>query len=432
MQASAIDGTLDISYKSSHIQNITKASWPLDLADAKKPNLRCVINYQFEAENIFLVEEKMWRPFWYLLFNSLAIDSFPVFSYKSSTVAKKSPSYAFLTENVPLPDTFVLCSSIKQARFDDVGFYTINGKDSEEWFGLEFRTYSKETKLTARRGKNIHSLGKLLNPRLDYWYHICLGFDLGENSIKVAVNGNLLGKTLIDVTNVPSKLIMKLGVGYKVFNTNQQFHGSVANLQMFNGGNVTVLSRSPCHTWPVTLLSWNPNNWKVNGYDWVLTEELEDIFCNISEKYNLAIQSTLTMQESLDICKNKLNNSVIPFEEDHALFLKYMKWHVNTTGGACFYIWTPFSDEQSEGTFVNMNNNATTKIHPWSETEPNGGRDENFVVISVDRESLVDVPEKTLSCSSCQISSLLLLKLDGLCKHSLIGNSYNMKHAINA
>ena len=233
--------------------------------------------------------------------------------------------------------------------------------------------------------------------------------------------------------NVPSKLNMKLGLGFKVFNKNQQFHGSVANLQMFNGGNVTVLSRSPCHTWPGILLSWNPNNWKVNGSDWVLTEEFEDIFCNISEKYNLAIQSTLTMQESLDICKNKLNNSVIPFEEDHALFLKYMKWHVNTTGGACFYIWTPFSDEQSEGAFVNMNNNATTKIHPWSETEPNGGRDENFVVISIDRESLVfGVPEKTLSCSSCQISSLLLLKLGGLCKDSLIGNFYTMKYATNA
>ena len=91
----------------------------------------------------------MWRPFWYLLFKSLAANSFPVFSFKSSTSAQKSPSYAYLAENVPLPDTFVLCSSIKQARFDDVGFYTINGKDSEEWFGMEFRTYSKETKLTA-------------------------------------------------------------------------------------------------------------------------------------------------------------------------------------------------------------------------------------------------------------------------------------------
>ena len=91
----------------------------------------------------------------------------------------------------------------------------------------------------------------------------------------------------------------------------------------------------------------------------------------------------------------------------------------------------PFSDEKSEGAFVNMNNHTTTKIHPWSETEPNGGRDENFVVISIDRESLVDVPEKTLSCASCQISSLLLLKLDGLCKDSLIGNSYTLMYAIN-
>ena len=50
-----------------------------------------------------------------------------------------------------------------------------------------------------------------------------------------------------------------------------------------------------------------------------------------------------------------------------------------------------------------------------------GGRDENFVVISVARKALVDVPEKTRGCSSCSVSSSLLLKLDGLCKDSMIG-----------
>ena len=95
---------------------------------------------------------------------------------------------------------------------------------------------------------------------------------------------------------------------------------------------------------------------------------------------------------------------------------------MNITGGACHFIWTPFSDEQSEGLFVNVNNNKTAELQFWSKTEPNGGRDENLVVIYVSREALVDVPDKTLGCSSCQISSSLLLKLDGLCKDSMIGN----------
>ena len=69
------------------------------------------------------------------------------------------------------------------------------------------------------------------------------------------------------------------------------------------------------------------------------------------------------------------------------------------------------------------NNNNVTDIDFWSESEPNGERDENFVVISVARKALVDVPEKTRGCSSCSISSLLLLKLDGLCKSSMIGKN---------
>ena len=217
---------------------------------------------------------------------------------------------------------------------------------------------------------------------------------------------------------------MKIGVGHN----NKQFQGSVANVQMFKEGNVTAMSRSPCQSWPSTLLAWNPNNWRVNGSDWVFIEEFDDIFCKINDNYNLAIPTWSTIRESLDICKHKLKNSTIPIEEDRDLFLKYIEWHVNTTGGTCVDIWTPFSDKESEGVFINMNNNnKTTDIDFWSEIEPNWGRDENFVVIRVARKALVDVPEKTLGCSSCSISSSMLLKLDGLCKNSMIGKILHLQ-----
>ena len=364
----------------------------------------------------------MWSPPVFLIvLNSFMVEAFPVFSFNGITSPQKSPSYAFLVEEVLLPDNFVLCSSIKQAMFDDVGFYTINGNDSQEWLGMEFRTSSTETKLTVRRGQNIHSFGKLLSPRLVYWYNICMRLDLKGNEIEVAVNGRFLGNAIIDVTNMPNKLNMKLGVGYE---WNQQFHGSVANIQMFSNGNLTALSTSPCDSWPNTLLPWDTKRWNISGPDWVLTEDFDDILCNLSDSYDLAIPSRLTMQDSLDICKHKMNNSIIPFdfEKDQILFLKYIKWYVNITGGTCHFIWTPFSDEQSEGLFVNVNNNRTSELQFWSKTEPNGGRDENLVVIYISREALVDVPDKTLGCSACQISSSLLLKLDGLCKDSMIGN----------
>ena len=91
----------------------------------------------------------------------------------------------------------------------------------------------------------------------------------------------------------------------------------------------------------------------------------------------------ITIKESMDICRAMLNKSVIPFQPDSEPFLKYVAWHKNTTGGRCARIWTPLSDQTKEGLFLNMNDNATVEPQPWDRGEPNGGEEENFVMIDV-------------------------------------------------
>ena len=259
----------------------------------------------------------MWPLLLSLLLNSFVIQAFPVFTYNGTADFLATPSFAYLVTNVDLPDTFILCSSIKQARFDDVSFYSISGKDSSEWMRVEFRTYSEATKLALRWDGKFHRVGKVQNPRLDFWYHICLSLDLTKGEMEVAVNGDSLGRVLDEaVTNIPSKLKMKIGKNYD----NQQFQGSVANIRVFKEGNVTDVSAVPCKLRQSTILLWNPNDWKVFGSDWSLAEEFEDIFCAPSDQYNLAIPSRMTIQESMDICKHKLNNSIIPFQRDPELF----------------------------------------------------------------------------------------------------------------
>ena len=46
---------------------------------------------------------------------------------------------------------------------------------------------------------------------------------------------------------------------------------------------------------------------------------------------NLAITPMMTIRESLDLCKEKLNDSFIPFLDDLDTFLKYVAWHKKTT-----------------------------------------------------------------------------------------------------
>ena len=75
----------------------------------------------------------MWPLLLLIIINSLVIEAYPVLVYNNTqSLKKQDPSYAFLAKDVHLPEKFTLCASTKQARFDDVGFYTIDGQDSVE------------------------------------------------------------------------------------------------------------------------------------------------------------------------------------------------------------------------------------------------------------------------------------------------------------
>ena len=352
------------------------------------------------------------------------IQAFPVFTFSGTTDSLAIPSFASLDVEVDLPDNFILCSSSKQARFDEVGFFSIAGKDLSEWLRVDFRTYSQATRLAIFWGEKYHRLGELQNPRLEYWYHICLRLDITKSEIEVGVNGELLGSVLDkNLTNIPNKLDMKIGVGYDNIHHQDsvQFQGSVGNVRILKEGNVTDISTVPCNLRQSTILPWNRSSWKVVGSDWSLIEESDDIFCVSSEHYNLAIPAMITIMESMDICRAMLNKSVIPFQQDPEAFLRYVAWHKKTSGGRCPRIWTPLSDQTQEGLFLNMNNNATVEPQAWDRGEPNGGEEENFVMIDVSGAALNDVAQTRLSCSSCRLTSSLLLTLDGLCKDSMIG-----------
>ena len=72
----------------------------------------------------------MWLLILSLLFLCNVVQPFPVFTFNgTSSISTATSSYAYLVNNLDLPDKFVLCTSVKQARFDDVGFYVISGRE---------------------------------------------------------------------------------------------------------------------------------------------------------------------------------------------------------------------------------------------------------------------------------------------------------------
>ena len=367
------------------------------------------------------ISSEMWLFYTLFLLRSTFIHAFPAFTFTGSYDSAAAPSFVSLKSDIDLPSFFILCSSKKLARFDDSGFFSLYGKDSGFWSTIEFKTYSKAVKLAFSWGGKYYIMRELSDPKIDFWYHICQKFDFLKKNVEIAVNGKILGRILNDsVTNIPAKLRMDLGIGYR----GQQFHGAVANVRLFNEGNIRKISAAPCEQRNKTILAWNPKDWKIVGSDWSLQEEFNETICIPNEHYNLAISTKMKIDVAMDICRKMLNKSTIPFQLDREALSKYVGWHKTTTNNSCSSIWTPFSDQNTEGTFLNMNDNTTVTIHQglWDATEPNGGKDENFARISVSRSVLYDVSIRTLGCSSCQISHNLLLRLDGLCPGSLMGN----------
>ena len=112
----------------------------------------------------------------------------------------------------------------------------------------------------------------------------------------------------------------------------------------------------------------------------------------------------------------------MPYQRDQASLETYTSWYLNKTGGLCHSLWAPFSDEKIEGTFLNTNDGTEARYLPWDDSQPNGESNENYVRIIQETSLLRDVTWDQPYCSSCLLDKSLLLRLDGLCEDSYIGD----------
>ena len=84
----------------------------------------------------------------FLLLNGFAIQAFEVLTYDVHWSDSIAPSYASLSRDVDLPESFILCTSSKEATFNDVGMYSIYGEDSIEWMIMSIRPGLQAVMLT--------------------------------------------------------------------------------------------------------------------------------------------------------------------------------------------------------------------------------------------------------------------------------------------
>ena len=363
-----------------------------------------------------------------ILMHSMRVKAISVFTFSDNFYPIEPPSFASLTRNIVLPDAFILCSSSRQARFDDRVFYSVLGEKNEPWLSVYFENMLWGVFVWLKWNDGWYKFGRLNTPQLAFWYHICLEVNIQANKITCAMNGNLFGVVIgNNITNSPTNLHMIIGKGRNFYPFENQFQGSVTNIKVYASStdhSITALSSDPC-TAEGDLLAWRAEDWRVDGEQWLLVEETKDSVCDQGNMYVLAIPVEMGVDEAMDICGRKLNNSSMPYHEDLASLRDYTAWYYQITEGKCQSIWTPFSDENQEGVFRNsfVADMIEAKFLPWENAQPNGGVDENFVRILYPNGLYLDTSAAMPGvCSSCLLARSLLLRLDGLCEESYIGN----------
>ena len=103
--------------------------------------------------------------------------------------------------------------------------------------------------------------------------------------------------------------------------------------------------------------------------------------------------------------------------------LNYTEWFKTTTSGSCEKIWTPLTDEEEEGVFVNLENGIEADFLPWLDGQPNSGSLQNSVTIwpGGGNNPYIDVSPYDVSCSWCNLKVDLILSLRGVCKDTFMG-----------
>ena len=146
--------------------------------------------------------------------------------------------------------------------------------------------------------------------------------------------------------------------------------------------------------------------------------------CNKNETYRVAIGAPMGWNQGIDLCKN-LGSSTITELKD-PLDMNYTLELFEKTYTSCTYIWTPLTDEENEGRYINAITGKPASFLPWKASEPNGFKDENIVLLSRSGSPgyTDNVVTKGPSCTVCDINRKTMFNLLGRCKETYFGRFF--------
>ena len=179
------------------------------------------------------------------------------------------------------------------------------------------------------------------------WVHTCLRYNRSEGLIEASVDGNNVETVTVPSSSAIENFNISIGKEYLYFN--DIFGGLVTNINIFDNNKsleLQSMSGSPC-LYTGDFLSWADFTWLKEG---ATPDEInvrgEEEVCGQVGSYNLLLPSLYNWEEANKVC-SILGNGRVPEIRN----TKELQYYVEISK-PCQAIWTPYSDEREEGTFV--------------------------------------------------------------------------------
>merc|ERR550517_511091 len=91
--------------------------------------------------------------------------------------------------------------------------------------------------------------------------------------------------------------------------------------------------------------------------------------------------------------------------------------------GGCSSYWLPFSDQDTEESWMDLNTGLPIDYSNWASGQPNGRRTQNCAVVSSSNDKWGDdscTAEEDKTCAICARSFQPILRLRGLCSSTTL------------
>ena len=102
-----------------------------------------------------------------------------------------------------------------------------------------------------------------------------------------------------------------------------------------------------------SILTWEEMEWRLSGDSVFLVEVEREEVCSQSGHHLILLPALLSYQEARSACA-KLGEAALGGPRDPASLSDLTSWYGRSLL-SCSSVWTPYSDQQQEGVFINEN-----------------------------------------------------------------------------